>query len=124
MVIAGAVSFAAIGLCFFALSCCSGWGWWLLVLYSLQGSGRAVFESTNKGIFADLWPNDSVGAFSNSMMQSSLAFAVCFFLSDILKGTALATIAMVLALLTPVGYFLAIQLRAAQERQPLVEDVA
>jgi MFS family permease len=124
LVIVGSLSFAAIGLCFFVLSCCDGWGWWLLVLYSLQGSGRAVFESTNKAIFADMFPTEPVGAFSNSMLQSSLAFAMCFFLSNTLKGTTLAIIALSLSALTPCGYFLAVHLRSAQQRRHLLENAA
>mmetsp|Transcript_43964 Transcript_43964/g.116196 ORF Transcript_43964/g.116196 Transcript_43964/m.116196 type:complete len:434 (+) Transcript_43964:93-1394(+) len=124
LVVVGAISFAGIGSCFFLLSCCEGWHWWLLVLYTFQGSGRAIYESTNKGIFADLFPNDSVGAFSNCMLQSSLAFALCFFLSDVLKGPVLAAIALSLALATPLGYFVAIQRRSTLERRPLAENAA
>jgi len=124
LVVVGALCFCSIGLCFFALSCCDGWGWWLLVLYTLQGSGRAVFESTNKGIFADLFPREPVGAFSNSMLQSSLAFAVCFFLSNILSGPALASIALGLSLLTPLGYLAATRLRAKQNSRLLAESNA
>ena len=31
-------------------------GWWLLVLYIMQGMGRAVYESTNKAVFAEFYP--------------------------------------------------------------------
>jgi len=58
------------------------WGWGLVVLYILQGLGRGVYESTNKGIFADFFPGPlSPGAFGNCMMQSTAAFTICFLLS-------------------------------------------
>ena len=52
----GAVCFICIPLCDFFLGCCDSWGWWLSILYLLQGSGRAIYESTNKGVFADFFP--------------------------------------------------------------------
>lgn len=56
------------------------------VLYVLQGVGRAVYESTGKGVFADFFPGDAAGAFANNMLQNATAFALCFFLSDHLKA--------------------------------------
>jgi len=109
LVVVGAACFLCIPLCIFLLGCCDGWGWWLLTLYILQGAGRAVYESTSKGIFADMFPNESVGAFANCMLQSSLSFAVCFFLGA--RGPLLATIISVLSILTPIGYVGAVLLR-------------
>jgi len=111
LVVLGSVSFLLIPLSFFVLGCCSGWDWWLLVLYVFQGIGRAVYESTSKGIFADLFPGQPVGAFSNAMLQTSLAFALCFLLSDILTGPVIAGVSMLLSVLTPIGYFAALWLR-------------
>eukprot|EP00929_Paragymnodinium_shiwhaense_P020390 TRINITY_DN13610_c0_g2_i2.p1 TRINITY_DN13610_c0_g2~~TRINITY_DN13610_c0_g2_i2.p1 ORF type:complete len:295 (-),score=75.80 TRINITY_DN13610_c0_g2_i2:197-1081(-) len=79
--------------------CVSGWGWWLIVLYLLQGSGRAVYESTNKAVFADFFVgNRTEGAFANCMLQSSLSFAISFFLqASVMQGLTLEVIIVVLA---------------------------
>lgn len=64
------------------------WSWSLLILvYSLEGSGRATFEGTLKAIFADYFPLDheKEGAFANIILQyglaSSLGYALSFRLS-------------------------------------------
>mmetsp|Transcript_57757 Transcript_57757/g.162926 ORF Transcript_57757/g.162926 Transcript_57757/m.162926 type:complete len:442 (-) Transcript_57757:76-1401(-) len=98
---AGAACFLCIPLCLLVLGCCGGWGWWLLVLYVLQGGGRAVYESTNKALFADFFDGPKkTPAFANCMLQSSLAFAASFFLQTKLTETVLATIVIMLAVLT------------------------
>lgn len=81
--------------CFFAIPALvlsvsvDGWGAWLSVFYLLQGCGRAVYESINKGVFADYFPGElSEGAFANSMMQSGLSFAFGFFFSATLPQWA------------------------------------
>mmetsp|Transcript_38456 Transcript_38456/g.101697 ORF Transcript_38456/g.101697 Transcript_38456/m.101697 type:complete len:459 (-) Transcript_38456:295-1671(-) len=120
MVVLGAACFLCIPLCTFLLGCCDDWGWGLIVLYALQGAGRAVFESTNKGVFADFFPKpaDSVGAFANVMLQTTMSFALCFFLSDHLQGRTLGYIVTVLALLTPLGYAAAVRLQLRQAERP------
>jgi len=45
------------------------------------------------------------------MLQTSLAFALCFLLSDILTGQMLAGVFMFFSVLTPIGYFAALWLR-------------
>jgi len=56
-----------------------GWGWGIMVFYILQGMGRGVYESTNKGIFADFFPGEkSVGAFANCMMQNTASSTIGF----------------------------------------------
>jgi len=117
----GAASFFCIPASFFALNRCGGWEGWLIVLYVLQGVGRAVYESTSKGIFADFFPDDSVAAFANCMLQSSTAFALCFFLSDVLTGPRLAEITMALAAVTPFGYLAATSLRRHQQQKSATE---
>lgn len=47
--------------------------------YVVQGLGRAVFENTNKAVFADFFPNDQEAAFANVIFQSGLASAFAFF---------------------------------------------
>lgn len=103
----GAASFAGIPISFFALGCCENWGSALAALYFLQGIGRAVYESTNRGIFRDFFPDHPDAAFANCMLQSSSAFAACFFLSSFLHGDLLAKIALTLAVATPIALRLA-----------------
>jgi len=56
-----------------------GWGWGIMVFYVLQGLGRGVYESTNKGVFGDTFPGSlGMGAFANCMMQNSFAFFASF----------------------------------------------
>ena len=100
----GALSAVAIPLLTF--NGCVGWGWSLLSLYFLQGSVRAVYESTNRAVFSDFFPGRSEGAFANCLLQSSLGFATCFFLQNSLTDQ-LSTIIILLALSTTVGYNLA-----------------
>jgi len=84
---------------------CSHWGLWLLVIYGLQGAGRACYENTNKALFADTFPGaDTEGAFANCVLQFSFASAVQYFLSAVLTGTALEIIVIVFALSTPLAY--------------------
>merc|ERR1712224_1069917 len=58
-----------------------GWGWGIMIFYVLQGLGRGVYESTNKGIFADTFPGGKgIGAFANCMMQNTLSSTAGFVL--------------------------------------------
>uniref|UniRef100_A0A7S2N175 Major facilitator superfamily (MFS) profile domain-containing protein n=1 Tax=Zooxanthella nutricula TaxID=1333877 RepID=A0A7S2N175_9DINO len=118
----GAVSFFCIPSSFFALNRCGGWKGWLIVLYFLQGAGRAVYESTSKGIFADFFPDASASAFANCMLQSASSFATCFFLSSLLTGPVLAQIAMVLSSLTPLGFLGAVTLRHLAEKRREMQE--
>lgn len=95
---------------------CSGWGWSLLSLYFLQGSVRAVYESTNRAIFSDFFPGQSEGAFANCMLQSSLGFATCFFLQNSLSAEQLSGIIVGLALSTSLGYTAASSLKQVDSR--------
>lgn len=116
----GAFSFLCIPLCILFLGCCSSWGWSIVVLYVLQGSGRAVYESTNRALFADFFPGSKAeGAFANCMLQSSAAFATCFFLQASLGGAELGNVVIVFAALTVPGFLLAQQLRAGHDEDHL-----
>lgn len=123
VIVGGAICFLCIPLTLFALKCCSGWGWWLIVLYLLQGSGRAVYESTNRAMFSDFFTGSQTeGAFANCMFQSSLSFAASFFLQTALSSRALATIVLVLAVLTPFSYGGAVALRRRREKSQLLSQ--
>merc|ERR1719343_367229 len=58
-----------------------GWGWGIMVFYVLQGLGRGVYESTNKGVFGDTFPGEQgLGAFANCMVQNTFSSTVGFLL--------------------------------------------
>mmetsp|Transcript_48407 Transcript_48407/g.87609 ORF Transcript_48407/g.87609 Transcript_48407/m.87609 type:complete len:433 (-) Transcript_48407:331-1629(-) len=100
----------------------SSWGWGLTVLYALQGFGRGVYESTNKSIFADVFPCARYpGFFANVIMQNSFAFTVCFFLSDYITKQ-LGWIVFSLAVFTYPSMVVALHLKCRQDRQS--EDAA
>lgn len=107
VVVIASACFVSISVFFIAFDCCEGWRWGLVVPYLFQGIGRAVYESTNRAIFDDFFPHDSEGAFANCMMQSTTAFALCFFLSEYLQGPVLEKIIMSLAILTPAALAMA-----------------
>lgn len=58
----------------------NGLGYGICVLYILMGSGRAVFENTNKALVADFFPADAEAAFANVIFQSGAASAITFFI--------------------------------------------
>lgn len=65
-----------------------GWGVGIVIFYLLQGLGRGVYESTNKGIFLDFFPGDkSPGAFANCMMQSTMASTIGFLLQAVASSS-------------------------------------
>jgi len=113
----GAVSFGCIPTFFLALRCCEGFGWWLIIFYILQGSGRAVYESTNKAVFSDFFKGDKTeGAFANCALQMSVASALCFFLSARLSGQFLCCMVLAAAIVTPVVYALAVALQQDESK--------
>merc|ERR1712070_808057 len=85
------VQVVAVGsLCFVAIAVLSfvsapdgkgpgGWGWGITVFYLLQGMARGVYESTNKGVFADFYQGPKApGAFANAMLQNTASSTVGF----------------------------------------------
>lgn len=55
------------------------WGWGLLLLvYFMYGAGRSTFEGSLKAIFADFFPHEKEGAYSNIVLQSGLTSTVGF----------------------------------------------
>lgn len=121
----GAASFASLAALLLWAHCCTHWGLRILIFYVLQGSGRAVFESTVKAVFCDSFKGDDAdAAFANIFFVQALASALCFFMSASLGGQQLAIMVLVFALLTPVGYIAKIYLdtRNASESSPLIEE--
>lgn len=118
----GAASFALIPILILTTGC-SHWGLWLLIVYALQGSGRASYENTNKVLFADTFPDaDTQPAFANCILQFSAASALQYFMSAVLTGPTLEVIVLVFAILIPVAYFTnyLLFIGADAEKQPLI----
>jgi MFS family permease len=58
------------------------WTWHLLAfVYASQGIGRATFESTMKGVFADFFPYEKEGAFANIILQNGLFGSIGYILT-------------------------------------------
>jgi len=73
-------SFALAFLCFRAILL-KRWPWTaLILLFSMFGFGRAVWEGTNKAVFADFFPENPQAAFANIYLQSGAATTIAFFL--------------------------------------------
>lgn len=122
---AGATSFGLIGFLMLVTSCCKDWGWWIVMFYMLQGSGRAVYENTNKAVFADTFKGeDAEGGFANCVLQMSIASAVLFFLSTSVSGNALEWLVLVFAVVTPLAFIAKEKLdrQSDPEAQPLTGD--
>ena len=52
----------------------------LVVVYLLQGVGRACYEGANKAMYAGMFPTKIASAFSNIVMANGFSSAVTFFL--------------------------------------------
>jgi len=81
MMFSGCLSYLAIGMVGYAIpkqTLINGkWGT-LIGLYVVAGNGRAIFESTNRAVFADFFPSTSAGAFAFMAVQSGLAGTLGF----------------------------------------------
>jgi MFS family permease len=104
----GAACFALLG----ALSKCGDparWHWGVLVFYACMGVGRAVYESTNKAIFADFFPGpeQGPGVFANVFVFSTGASAAAFLLGALDKTEVELYILLLFAALTFPGFLLA-----------------
>lgn len=67
----------------------------LIVLYMVFGIGRAVYESTNKAVYADFFPTDRAGAFGLVAFESGLFGAVGFLLFASFLDVSITTITLV-----------------------------
>ena len=57
-----------------------GWGT-LILIYTLQGTGRATFEATLKATFADYFAFEKEGAFANIILQNGISSAIGYVLT-------------------------------------------
>jgi len=87
----------------------------IVILYTFQGIGRGAYESVNKAVYGKMYPHNSVGAYANQMMQTTMAFSICFFLQA--AGAAsvlpLSIIIIIFGAAVVPCYFLAKKLRPA-----------
>lgn len=82
VLIAGALCFMGVALPFVVQPDARQMGWGVLVLvYTLQGIGRATFESTLKATFADYFSYEKEGAFANIILQNGLSSAFGYMLT-------------------------------------------
>jgi len=96
-----------------------GWGWGIVVFYVLQGMGRGVYESTNKGVFGDIFPGEQgVGAFANCMMQNTLAGTVSFAMGSVGANFGQVWIVLIFSVISVPGLLLA---QAMQRRKAATE---
>merc|ERR1712232_1466486 len=83
----GAVCFLSLGILSKIIPNGEHSGFLVLVFPCLMGFGRAVYESTNKGVFADFYPGEkSAGAFANVMMFGTLSSSITFLLNAFKKA--------------------------------------
>jgi hypothetical protein len=82
----GAHAFGGVAFLFLIQPDLTKWNWPLLVLvYSLQGVGRATFEGELKAVFADFFSYEKEGAFANIILQNGIGSAFGYFISFRLK---------------------------------------
>jgi len=85
------------------------WWWWLVLVitYTLQGFGRAVFESVNKAFVVDLFPAESGPAFSNIIFYNSISAAFGFLAFPHMSHTAVILFCAAFAAITIPAIYLA-----------------
>jgi len=82
ILVGGALCFLGVAFPFLVQPNAAKWGWGgLIIVYSLQGLGRATFESTLKATFADYFSYEKEGAFANIILQNGLFSSIGYMLS-------------------------------------------
>jgi len=108
----------------------SGWGG-MIGLYLIMGNGRAVFESTNKAVFADFFPDNAAGAFAMFGVQSGLAGAFGFIvflkwlhMAAVTNSIILVVIGSISLVLVPMAFVLHhSEQKSKQSTEALLGDV-
>jgi MFS family permease len=116
----GALAFLALGICskWLGPEDPADWQWGALIFYVFMGIGRAVYESTNKAIFADFFPHPkSAGAFANVFVFNSGSSCIAFILGA--TGTEEPELYFLLAFagLTIPGFVIATLLKRKAESE-------
>lgn len=117
----GALSFLAMGVLSRWVGDPATWGWGAFVFYILMGIGRAVYEGTNKAIFADYYPGEqSPGAFANVFIFGTSASTLAFILGSVKKNYAELLLLLIGAALTAPALWLASLLKRRGQRSSLL----
>jgi len=91
------------------------WGYGALIFYVCMGVGRAVYESTNKAIFADFFPGEkSPGAFANVFVFATGSSTVAFILGSLSIETPELYLLLTFAALTVPGFLIASMLKGRE----------
>eukprot|EP00931_Biecheleriopsis_adriatica_P036789 TRINITY_DN21155_c0_g1_i2.p1 TRINITY_DN21155_c0_g1~~TRINITY_DN21155_c0_g1_i2.p1 ORF type:complete len:463 (-),score=89.82 TRINITY_DN21155_c0_g1_i2:68-1426(-) len=113
----GAVAFILLGVVSRLVKDPAAWGWGVLIFYVFMGIGRAVYESTNKAIFADFFPKEqSAGAFANVFIFGTGASTLAFVLGASQQDLPEQYLLVTFAALTLPCYMLASVLRGREPR--------
>eukprot|EP00933_Yihiella_yeosuensis_P033838 TRINITY_DN2745_c1_g2_i1.p1 TRINITY_DN2745_c1_g2~~TRINITY_DN2745_c1_g2_i1.p1 ORF type:complete len:458 (+),score=86.32 TRINITY_DN2745_c1_g2_i1:80-1453(+) len=108
IILAGSICFGGIGILSRFVGTPSEWGLGALIFYALMGVGRAVYESTNKAMFADFFPGEkSPAAFANVFVFGTAASTVAFILGANKNDTPELYLLITFAALTFPGYLMA-----------------
>jgi len=102
----------------------------LIVLYLVAGNGRAVFESTNRAVIADFFPNTSAGAFAFLAVQSGLAGTLGFVvftkyvdINPLDASLILITIGGIACVTVPLSFYINSKQKIYKdEKQSLLQD--
>jgi hypothetical protein len=101
-----------------------GWGWGIVVFYLLQGMARGVYESTNKGVFADFYSGPTApGAFANAMLQNTASSTIGFLMGVAKADAYEAYPLLIFAALTVPMLVFAAQLKGTAEVEPKAQKV-
>jgi hypothetical protein len=105
----GALSFMALAAPFMAMSAPAyeATVFELFLVYFLAGFGRASYESANKSIFVDFFPNDKEAAFPNIMLLSGIATFFGFMVFPHLSPICMSLILFCTSLAGIIGYVFA-----------------
>ena len=94
-------------------------GWGIVFIYILAGSGRAVFEGTNKATFADFFPRDKEAAFANSVVFSGGSAAIGFLILPHISYVAMGVAGCIVSALAIPALYRSFALYG-RERQRLI----
>jgi len=99
----------------------------LFVLYTVHGVGRAIYESTTRAVFADIWSSKDVQpfAFANIIISNGMVSAVMFFIDPYLSKGAMCGVGIGSAVCGILGYYFAQKYDSQEFRETVVikEDV-
>lgn len=94
----------------------SDWGDAVVLFYVMMGIGRAVYESTNKAIIADVFPGDKApAAFANVFVFGTAASTVAFALSAFSITAPFYWLLIGFAAATLPAFFLAMALKKGED---------